>query len=546
MATLVREPATSAGPPPTTPTPQPPTVEDVPFSMRAIVAPLAAIVLGTFMAILDTTVVNVALPTLGRVFQTDLRLLQWVITGYMLAQAAVIPLAGWFSDRFGAKRIYITALVLFTLGSALCAAAPTAGALIVFRVLQGLGGGMLMPVGMSFLYRLAPPDKRGAVMGAFGVPMLLAPATGPILSGYFLEFADWRLIFLINIPVGVLAVLAALRGLPQMPAQRAAGALDTLGVILGPLAFAALSYGIGESTGAGWTGVTTLTGIGVGLVALVLFITRELTFEHPLLELRVFKSRDFTLAVLTQWLLFGAIFGSFFLIPVFLQTVRGYGPFQTGLATLPNAIVAAVFMPIGGRLFDKIGARPLVVPGLILATTAMWLFSQISATTTATDLILPLALQGAGMGLMMMALGTHILNAAPRHLVSRVTSLTGALQNVVASLAIASYATYLQARMTAGMSALMTSGAMGGAAGGPGGAAGAGRPPAINAEGALGGSGAQLPPPVAEVFANAFGDVYGIAMIVAGVAIVFALTLRRRPTTAQAATHAPAAEMVAA
>jgi EmrB/QacA subfamily drug resistance transporter len=508
--------------------------------MRAIVAPLAAIVLGTFMAILDNTVVNVALPTLGRVFQADLRLLQWVITGYMLAQAAVIPLAGWFSDRFGAKRIYITALVLFTLGSVLCAAAPSAGALVLFRVLQGLGGGMLMPVGMSFLYRLAPPDKRGAVMGAFGVPMLLAPAMGPILSGYFLEFADWRFIFLINLPVGVLAVLAALRGLPQMPAQRAAGALDTLGVILGPLGFASLSYGIGESTAAGWTGATTLAGIGVGTVALVLFIIRELTFEHPLIELRVFKSRDFTLAIITQWLLMAAIFGSFFLIPVFLQTVRGYGPFQTGLATLPNAIVAAIFMPIGGRLFDKIGARPLVVPGLILATAAMWLFSQISSTTTSTDLILPLALQGAGMGLMMMALGTHILNAAPRHLVSRVTSLTGALQNVVASLAIASYATYLQSRMSAGMAALMTSAA----AGAPG-AGAAGRPPAINAEGALGGSGVPLPPPVAEVFANAFGDVYGVAMIVAGVAIVFALTLRRRPHTPQAAGHTPAVEMVA-
>src|SRR5687767_6041183 len=270
MATIVREPAAPAGPPPSTPPPPAPpaSIQDVPFSMRAIVAPLAAIVLGTFMAILDNTVVNVALPTLGRVFQADLRLLQWVITGYMLAQGAVIPLAGWFSDRFGAKRIYITALVLFTLGSVLCAAAPSAGALVLFRVLQGLGGGMLMPVGMSFLYRLAPPDKRGAVMGAFGVPMLLAPALGPILSGYFLEFADWRLIFLINIPVGVLAVFAAVRGLPQMLAQRAAGALDTYGIVLGPLGFAALTYGIGESTGAGWTGATTLTGIGVGVVAL--------------------------------------------------------------------------------------------------------------------------------------------------------------------------------------------------------------------------------------------------------------------------------------
>lgn len=493
------------------------------FSMRSIIAPLFAIVIGTFMAILDTTVVNVALPTLGRVFNADLRVLQWVITGYMLAQAAVIPLAGWFSDRFGAKRIYLTAVVLFTLGSVLCAMAPSAELLVVFRVLQGLGGGMLMPVGMSFLYRLAPPEKRGAVMGAFGVPMLLGPATGPVLSGWLLEYYDWRFIFLINLPVGIAALLVGLRSLPVMPAMRAAGKLDSLGVVLGPLAFASLSYGIGESTSAGWTGVTTLTGIGVGVVALVAFIARELTVEHPLLELRVFRNRDFTLAIVTQWLLMAAIFGTFFLIPVFLQQVRGYGSFETGLATLPQALVAALFMPFGGRLFDSIGARPLVVPGLLLAGVALWLLSQITTATTIADLRLPLALMGAGMGLMMMPLGTHVLNSAPRHLISRVTSLSGALQQVVASLAIATYATYLQTRIAAGTAALGGAGAAVGQAG------------AIGAEGASV-AGGQVPPQLAPIFAAAFGDTYRVAMWVVAVAVVFALTLRRRP-----ATHQPAA-----
>src|SRR5579859_356790 len=167
-----------------------------PFSMRAILAPLVAIIIGTFMAILDNTVVNVALPTLVRVFKTDLQVIQWVVTGYMLAQAAVIPLAGWLSDRFGAKRLYVISIVLFTLGSALCAVAQTGPMLVAFRVLQGLGGGMLMPIGMSFTYRLAPPDKRGAVMGLFGIPILLAPALGPIISGWLVQYADWRWIFL--------------------------------------------------------------------------------------------------------------------------------------------------------------------------------------------------------------------------------------------------------------------------------------------------------------------------------------------------------------
>src|SRR5437588_1141104 len=244
-------------------------------STRSVLVPLIAIILGTFMVILDNTVVNVALPTLGRVLDTDIGLLQWVITGYMLAQAAVIPLSGWLSDRFGAKRIYLISLVLFTLGSAVCGLAVNGEMLIATRVLQGLGGGMLMPIGMAVLYRLTPPDRRGAIFGLFGIPIMVAPALGPLLSGYLLQFADWRLIFLINVPVGALALLIGLRVLPTIPAGRAAGSLDTWGMLLGPLAFSSVSFGVSQSTTAGWLALPTLGGIGIGLVALALFVWRE-------------------------------------------------------------------------------------------------------------------------------------------------------------------------------------------------------------------------------------------------------------------------------
>src|SRR6266516_442555 len=189
-------------------------------STRAIFVPLIAIIMGTFMVILDDTVVNVALPTLGRVLDSDLGLLQWVITGYMLAQAAVIPLSGWFSDRFGARHVYLTSLVLFTAGSAICGLALNGQMLIATRVVQGLGGGMLMPIGMAVLYRLTPPERRGAIFGLFGIPIMVAPALGPLLSGYLLQYADWRLIFLINVPIGAVAVLFSLRTLPNIPAGR--------------------------------------------------------------------------------------------------------------------------------------------------------------------------------------------------------------------------------------------------------------------------------------------------------------------------------------
>jgi EmrB/QacA subfamily drug resistance transporter len=363
----------------------------------------------------------------------------------MLAQAAVIPLAGWLSDRFGAKQVFLTAVALFTIGSALCATAQSAGMLITFRVLQGLGGGFVMPIAMAYTYRLSPPDKRGQVMGTMGIPILFAPALGPTLSGWLVQYADWRWIFLINVPVGIIAIFMGLRRLPLTPRQ-AAGALDVPGIVLGPLAFAALCYGIIEGS-TSWTSINTLGGLLVGALALLAFIVVELRAKQPLLELRVFKSRDFDLAIICQWTGQAALFGAIFLMPLFLQEVRGYSPFDTGLTLLPQALAAGLFMPIGGRLFDKIGARPLVVIGLGLVAISTYILSHISVTTTSAELIFPLALRGAGMGLMMMPLNTHLLNAAPRELISRVTSLTNALQQVVSSLAIAGLATILTSRI---------------------------------------------------------------------------------------------------
>lgn len=424
-----------------------PSEESAVFSMKGILGPMIAIVLGTIMAILDSTVVNVALPTLERVFTADLSVMQWVITGYMLAQAAVIPLAGWLSDRFSARRIYLMALALFAAGSALCALASSAPLLVGFRVLQGLGGGMLQPVGMAILYRLAPPDRRGQVMGVFGIPILIGPALGPVLSGWLVQYADWRFIFLLNVPIGIIALLIGRRVLPRLDARTAAGALDGLGAILGPAGFAALTYGISQTPTAGWTGATTLGGITLGALCLVAFAARELTTRTPLIDLNVFRSSVFVKAILTQWVSQVAMFGALFLVPLFLQQARGYGSFTTGLATLPQAVVAAIFMPIGGKMFDRFGIRLPALTGLVLVVASLYGLARVSTTTTPVDLILPLSLWGAGLGLMLMPLNTYLLNAAPRELVSRVTALTGALGTVVGSLAIASFATIYQARI---------------------------------------------------------------------------------------------------
>jgi EmrB/QacA subfamily drug resistance transporter len=484
-----------------------------PFSIRSIMGPLIAIILGTFMVILDTTAVNVSLPTLVKDFRSDLTSLQWVITGYMLAQAAVIPLAGWLSDRFGAKRIFLSAVAMFTIGSLLCATAQSSSMLIAFRVLQGLGGGFVMPVGMAYVYRLSPPDKRGAVMGTLGIPILFAPALGPTLAGWLVQYADWRWIFLINLPVGIVALTLGASRLPAIGRQDA-GALDLPGIILGPLAFAALSYGVSEGS-TSWTSTNTLAGLIGGGLALLAFILVELNTRQPLLELRVFKSVDFCLAIVAQWTGMIALFGGVFLVPLFLQQVRGYGAFDTGLVMMSQALAAAVFMPIGGRLFDRIGARPLVVVGLAIVTLGTFMLTRLSGTTTGWDLVAPLALRGVGMGLMMMALNTHLLNAAPRKLVSRVTSLTSALQNVVISLAIAALSTILTTRITYHMDAL---------------GGGHKRPAAPG----------PLPIPVANALASAFNDALLVVVILAAAGTLIGFALRRNLAAQQA--DAPAAE----
>lgn len=426
---------------------------EAPFSMRSILGPLVAIVVGIFMVILDGTAVNVALPKLQEEFKLlNLSLVQWTVIGYALAQAVVIPLAGWLSDRFGAKKIFLISVGLFTIGSGLCALANSVEMLITFRIIQGLGGGVVVPIAMAFIYRLSPPGKVGAVMGMMGIPILLGPALGPVVAGWLVEYHSWQWIFLINLPIGVIGIILGIRTLPNIGRQSVAS-LDLLGMLLGPIAFAALVYGVsnggidpitGKST---WMDADTLIGSGIGIVALILFVIVELRRENPLLELRVFRSGNFTKGIIVQWISQIAMFGTMFLVPLYLQQAHGYSPLKTGLIMLPQALASGLFMPIGGKLSDRFGARPLVLAGMALTTISAFLLSNISGDSGVGTVILPLALLGAGMGLFMMPLNNHLIQSAPQNLVGRVTSLTNAAQQVMMSFAIAILMTIFTTKM---------------------------------------------------------------------------------------------------
>ncbi|SFF04606.1 drug resistance transporter, EmrB/QacA subfamily [Paenibacillus algorifonticola] len=416
------------------------------FSLKAILPPLAAIVVGMIMVILDSTVVNNAIPKLVEYFDTDLKTIQWTVTGYTLALSAVIPLAGWMSDKFGSKQIFMITIALFTIGSVLCGIAQTPEQLIIYRIIQGLGGGMVGPIGMTMVFKLAPPERRGSIMGVLGIPMLIAPAFGPVLSGWLVDSVSWHWIFIINLPIGIIAFILGYKYLPKSD-RHAAPHLDLFGMCLAPIAFSMLAYGVSEG-GTNWSSASTITGLTVGGIALILFIFVELAQKQPLLELKVFKSSDFTRSIILTWIVQLGLFGAMLIVPLYLQGVMHYTALETGWIMMPYALCAGIGMPVSGRLFDKIGARPLAFVGLSVVSISLFILSGISVDTSLWVIILCMCIMGLGMGFSMMPLNTHVLNSAPRRLVSRVTPLTTAAQQVVVSFAVAGLTGYLMSQIT--------------------------------------------------------------------------------------------------
>src|SRR3954469_69085 len=294
---------------------------------RPVLLAAAVVICGAVMTILDTTIVNVAIDRLGVVFDSRLATIQWVSTAYLLALAAVIPLTGWMVDRFGTRRVFMGAVALFLAGSTLCGLAWSAGSLIAFRVLQGLGGGMVMPTGMTILARAAGQERMGRVMALVGVPMLLAPALGPIIGGALVDGASWRLIFFLNVPIGLFTLALAARVLRDDPAQP--GRLDLVGVAL-------LSPGLAALTGALSTGSPVLAVSGVVLIGA--FVRHALRTEDPLIDLSIFKDRVVAAAATTTFIFGGAFFGSMFLLALYYQLARDLSAFHTGLLLVPQAI----------------------------------------------------------------------------------------------------------------------------------------------------------------------------------------------------------------
>ena len=358
---------------------------------------MSVIMLGTLMVVLDTTIVNVALPQIGESLGAG-RGIEWIVSAYLLAVATAMPVSGWISNRYGHKRIYLGALVVFTVASLGCALSPSLPALVGFRVLQGLGGGALMPVGMAIVFSIFPRERHGRAIGAWGIVAMAAPAIGPTIGGYLVTSVSWHWLFLVNVPVGIVAVAAGVRLLPVIP-RTARTPFDVIGFVTGSAGLALLVLGLSEANGWGWGSPATLGCLLAGAAMLVAFVRNELRTEHPMLELRMFRNPTFSTASGITFLVVIAQYARLVFIPLQLEGLRGYTALEVGLMLAPAGVATAVAMQVGGRLADRLGPRVPLIVGTSLMAVGLLALANLGLTTPLWLIATFLAVQGTGMGL---------------------------------------------------------------------------------------------------------------------------------------------------
>ncbi|GAB3976992.1 MDR family MFS transporter [Actinoallomurus acanthiterrae] len=404
---------------------------------------IAVVMIGASLSFLDSTIVNVSLRTLSVDLHASLDDIQWVVTGYLLALAAVIPVTGWAARRVGAARLYVIALAVFTAGSAMCALSGSAGELIAFRVLQGAGGGMITPVGTMIWAKMAGPERMARVMSAVGMPIVLAPMLGPTLGGLLVQELGWQSIFWLNVPAGIIGVILATRLLPRDQAQ-AAGPLDVPGLLLITAGMVGLTYGLTEVATAGGVGRATVFGLGGGVVLLAMFVLRALRVSDPLLDLRLYRDASFGAASLTAFSLGIALFGGVILMPLYFQLVRGESVIATGLLLAPSGLGAAVANRLSAPLTERLGAglTSLIGAGISLAATMP--FVLIKADTSCLALGAAMLVRGFGVGISLMPAMTATYRSLPAAKINDATPQLNILQRVGGSIGTAVLTVVLQ------------------------------------------------------------------------------------------------------
>ena len=406
---------------------------------------LGSLMIGTFMAVLDASIVNVALAKIMATFGVDVEKVEWVATGYMLAFATLLPTSSWIADRLGHKRTYMLALVFFTIGSALCGLAWNEDSLIVSRVIQGMGAGCIMPVAMTIVAEIFPPEQRGQALGIWGIAGAASATMGPTIGGYLVEYVGWRSVFYVNLPVGIVGTALVLVLVREIPLRRP-GRFDLVGFLTMSVGLSSLLLALAQGQSKGWDSGYVHTCEVIAVIGLASFVVWELRQREPLVDLSLFRSVGFSIINLVAFIFGLGMFGSTFLLPIFLQNMLDYTALLAGLTLLPAGLVMGVVAPIAGRLSDRIGAKPLVTLGLVLMTTSMYLNSHISLQTSRETLYGWLVLRGIGMGLMFSPMTSLALGLVPRLKAGQASGLLNVIRQVGGSFGIAMFGTLLARR----------------------------------------------------------------------------------------------------
>jgi len=426
-------------------------VDDRAFAGRPAAGPVAphkwviagTVLTGTFMAVLDASIVNVALPKMMGTLGATVEEITWVATAYLLANVLIMPVIALLSARFGRKRFYMASVVAFTLASMACGAARSLPAIVVFRIVQGLGGGALITVAQAILRETFPPEEQGLAMGIYGVGVIVAPAVGPTLGGWLTDQYSWPWIFYVNVPIGVLNLLLVSRYIHDPHyLERHRGRIDWSGLGLMAVGLGSLQLMLEKGQEKDWFSSSFIVWLAVLAVAgLGLFVWRELTARRPAVDLRILKNVPFASGTALGGVLGMGMFGTLFLLPVFMQNLLGFPALTSGVAMLPRSLASGVVGPIGGWLYNRIGARVLVATGLVLNAYAFWQFAHLTGQVGAWDLFWPQIWSGAGTGILFVAISTAALSTIAKPKMTAATGLFNVVRQVAASIGIAVAAT---------------------------------------------------------------------------------------------------------
>ncbi|EPD51537.1 drug:H+ antiporter-2 (14 Spanner) (DHA2) family drug resistance MFS transporter [Paenisporosarcina sp. HGH0030] len=420
---------------------------------------IAILFMGAFVAIFTQTLLNIALPSI----MTDLNIkdastVQWLVTGYMLVNGILIPASAYFIQRYSNRSIFILAMSIFALGTLFAGLAPTFGVLLAARMIQAAGAALMMPLLMNVMLAAFPVERRGAAMGVFGLVMIVAPAIGPTLSGYIVEHYSWRVLFFIVLPVALIPLALGIFKLKNLTFQNRELSLDKMSLVFSSLGFGGILYGFSSAGQNGWDDPIVLGTITVGVVSLVTFILRQLKLSEPLLEFRIYKHPMFALSSAISIVLSISMFSAMILMPIYVQTIKGISPFDSGLLMLPGALVMGFMSPVTGKLFDKYGAKVLAITGMSIVVISTYYFSKLSLDTTYLEIMFLYTIRMFGISMVMMPVMTNGLNTLPMKAYPHGTAMNNTFQQVSGAIGSALLITVMNTRTTSTAENLAKSG----------------------------------------------------------------------------------------